>query len=123
MVSIDTSHCSASCDWVRHAPIRSCFSCLPKFVFKFMSLRYSLIIDSKTEFNSVINKERDIMLNALEVLGSIKRVRSVLTVVGTLHSVDDMHTDTTKDLEGVLMVLEAVNEDLRGLEMELVKCA
>ncbi|MBL4796744.1 MAG: hypothetical protein JKY50_04985 [Oleispira sp.] len=62
-------------------------------------------------------------LNKLEVLGSIKRIRAVLTVVGAIHTGDDIYSDPADALEGVLIVLESVNEDLRQIEVAVIQYA
>ena len=63
------------------------------------------------------------MLDAPEVLGSIQRVRAVLTVVDTLQHTNDIYSDPIGSLEGVMMTLAGVNEDLREVEVVLKQYA
>jgi hypothetical protein len=61
------------------------------------------------------------MLNAPEVLGSIKRIRAVLTVVGTLRCAGGLGIDPENTLSGVMAALQDVDRDLQEVEMALIQ--
>lgn len=63
------------------------------------------------------------MLKAPEVLGSVQRIRAVLTIVGALHCDADACIDPAQRLEGVMMTLEGIDEDLKEVEMALIQYA